>query len=89
MGTVAGVLSGVLALSALQLALSNQSATSAVGALATAPTGWFERFVDPDTPLIPDRSASAAGPSASTLPGAAVPPPGSLPPATAPTTLSV
>ncbi len=52
MGTVGGIVTGVLALSMLDLALG--AGSQQVIGLAAAPANWLQKFVDPNTPLIPD-----------------------------------
>jgi hypothetical protein len=54
MGSIGGVLTGALALAALQTVVSSDRATSGVASLVKVPGAWARTFLDPTKPLLPN-----------------------------------
>lgn len=96
MSSASGIIGGALVLGTLQLVLSSQKATTAFGKIATVPAGLLAKVMDAGVAAIPDHSTTAS--SSTSSPGSSssnataasyIPPPGSLPLPSQPTTLSV
>jgi hypothetical protein len=82
-----GVVTGTLGLSALYVLVSSQQASANVGGAATTFAGAFNRLVDINVPLIPDRrtAAPAAGATQPAFYSTPSPTPGAAPAAPVPT----
>lgn len=58
MGALRGVVAGGLGLTAMYALISTQQAANNAGTLVTLGAGAVRRLVDPNVPLIPDRTGT-------------------------------
>ncbi|MDB4872795.1 MAG: hypothetical protein JWP34_4563 [Massilia sp.] len=56
MGGVGGILTGALALAALQTIVASDRASSGLATLVQVPGSWARTFMDPKKPLLPNFS---------------------------------
>jgi len=65
-----GFLVGAFTLIVVQVLVSHSNATNAVGGIAKGVGSFVDGFIDPNTPAIPDHTATKATPAVAVTPAA-------------------